>query len=96
MWSRLPLQIKLINLFSVFCLDELGNELKLFTKFKYGLLKNGDFAGWPIFEHIIIAERTNQNVEIFFLVYRIYGIEVNFDRLFPFVIILFVHFSCLI
>lgn len=90
-----PLEIKLIHLLRVLGFDQLGYELELFPEFQNSLLEDGYFPRCPVLEHVGVPQGTNHHLHVLFLIYRIYRVQVHFDWLLPFIVILLIHFPSL-
>lgn len=76
---RFPLQVKLIDVLRVFCLDQLSNELELLAESKDSLLEDRHFPWCPFLEDTDRSNWVYENVEISLLVEMVDGVKVEFD-----------------
>jgi len=74
-----PFQIKFIYFFRIFCLDQLGQEFKLFTKFKDWFLKDSHLTWRPFLKYIGRSNRIYQDVQVSFFVKVIHRVKIEFD-----------------
>jgi hypothetical protein len=57
MGGKFPFVVKLKDVFGVFCFYQLGNELKLFSKFEHSFLKDGYLFGCPLLKYAFGVDR---------------------------------------
>lgn len=71
-----PLQVKLINVLCIFCLNELCDELKLFAESQDGLLEDRHLPWRPFLEDADRSDWVYEDVEVSLLVEMVDSIEV--------------------
>jgi hypothetical protein len=78
---RFPLQIKFIDVFCVFCLDQLSNELELLAKAKDCLLEDRHFPWSPFFKDEDGGDWIDEDIQVSFFVEVVDCIEIELNWL---------------
>lgn len=92
MAGSLPFEVELVDVFGIFCLDQLSDELELLSESQDGLLENSHFSRRPFFEDKSWGDGVDEDIEISFFIEVVDCVEVELNRLLLFLGVGLVYF----